>query len=72
MRNCLCDGVYGSAVWTAGIANDFDYRNNVVENGNYAWTYQGGASALADAGGRGVRQGAPATRRRRRNRLITK
>jgi hypothetical protein len=57
MRNCFCDGVYGSGVWTAGIKADFDYRNNVIANGNYAWTYQGGASALADAGGRGGRQG---------------
>ncbi len=61
MRNCFCDGVYGSGVWTAGIAGDFDYRNNVIANCNYAWTYQGGASALADAGGRGGRQGAPSS-----------
>jgi hypothetical protein len=60
MRNCLCHDLYGSAVWTAGIANDFDYRNNVVEGCNYVWTAQGGASAQADAGGRGGRQGAPA------------
>jgi hypothetical protein len=61
MRNCFCDGVYGSGVWTAGIKADFDFRNNVFANGNYAWTYQGGASALADAGGRGGGQGgAPA------------
>jgi hypothetical protein len=59
MRNCICDGVYGSGVWTAGIKDDFDYSNNVVINGNYVWTYQGGASALADAGGRGGRQAAP-------------
>ncbi|MGJ5820450.1 hypothetical protein [Paludibaculum fermentans] len=59
MRNCFCDGVYGSGVWTAGIKDDFDYRNNVIANGNYAWTYQGGASALADAGGRAGRQGGP-------------
>lgn len=59
MRNCLCHDLYGSAVWTAGIANDFDYRNNVVEGCNYVWTAQGGASALADAGGRGGRQNAP-------------
>ena len=61
MCNCFCDGVYGSGVWTAGIKGDFDYRNNVVANGNYAWTYQGGASALADAGGRGGRQGGAPT-----------
>ncbi len=48
MRNCLCDGVYGSAVWTSGIADDFEYRNNVVTNSNYVWTYQSGASAAAD------------------------
>jgi hypothetical protein len=59
MRNCLCDGVYGSGVWTAGIKDDFDYRNNLIMNGNYVWTYQGGASALADAGGRGGRAAAP-------------
>ncbi len=57
MRNCFCDGVYGSGVWTAGIKPDFDYRNNVIANCNYVWTYQGGASALADAGGRGGQQG---------------
>jgi hypothetical protein len=51
MHHCVCDGLYGSAVWTAGIANDFDYRNNVVVNSNYVWTAQGGGSALADAGG---------------------
>lgn len=59
MRNCLCHGLYGSAVWTAGIADDFDYRNNLVESCNYVWTLQGGASALADAGGGGGRQAAP-------------
>jgi hypothetical protein len=59
MRNCICDGVYGSGVWTAGIKDDFDYRNNVIMNSNYVWTYQGGTSALADAGGRGGRQAAP-------------
>jgi hypothetical protein len=52
MRNCLCHGLYGSSVWTAGIADDFDYRNNVVESSNYVWTYQSGVSAQADAGGR--------------------
>ena len=44
MRNCLCDDLFGSAVWTWIIADDFDYRNNVVESCNYVWT----ASALAD------------------------
>jgi hypothetical protein len=59
MTNCLCHDLYGSAVWTSGVANDFDYRNNVVANCNYVWTSQGGSSALADAGGRGGRQAAP-------------
>jgi hypothetical protein len=59
MRQCVCDGLYGSAVWTAGISSDFEYRNNVVLNSNYVWTSQGGASALADAAGaRGQGQGA--------------
>jgi hypothetical protein len=62
MRNCVCEGVYGSGVWTAGIAPDFAYENNVVLNSNYVWTYQGAASAAADAGGRGGRAGgAPAS-----------
>ena len=60
MTNCLCNDLYGSAVWTSGITSDFAYRNNVVANCNYVWTSQGGASALTDAGGRGGRQGAPA------------
>jgi hypothetical protein len=60
MTHCLCHDLYGSAVWTAGIANDFDYRNNVIEGCNYVWTAQGGASALADAGGRRGTQSAPA------------
>jgi hypothetical protein len=59
MTNCLCNDLYGSAVWTSGITSDFAYRNNVVANCNYVWTSQGGASALADAGGRGGRQGPP-------------
>ncbi len=56
MTNCLCHELYGSGVWTAGIANDFEYRNNVVEGCNYVWTAQGGSSALADAAGRGGQQ----------------
>lgn len=51
LTHCVCHGLYGSAVWTAGIANGFDYRNNVVSGSNYVWTAQGGASALADAAG---------------------
>jgi len=59
MRNCVCHDLYGSAIWTAGVANDLDYRNNVVDGCNYVWTAQGGASAQADAGARGGRQGGP-------------
>jgi hypothetical protein len=51
MHHCVLDDQYGSAVWTSGIADDFDYRNNVVTNSNYVWTWQGAASARADAGG---------------------
>ena len=56
LTHCLCHDLYGSGVWTAGIANDFVYRNNVVESCNYVWTAQGGSSALADAAGRGGQQ----------------
>lgn len=56
MRNCFCDGVYGSGVWTSGIQGDFEYRNNVITNCNYVWTNQSGASAAADAAGRGGTQ----------------
>jgi len=59
MRNCLCHGLYGSAVWTWVIADDLDYRDNVVESCNYVWT----ASALADTDvrldGRGGQSPAP-------------
>lgn len=54
MRNCLFHGTYGSTVWTAGIAGDFEYRNNVVDSCNYVWVYQVGASARADAAGQRV------------------
>lgn len=38
-----------------GLAGDFEYGNNVVDSANYVWIYQSGASAQADAGGRGAR-----------------
>ncbi len=60
MRNCVCHELYGSSIWTAGVANDFEYRNNVVEGCNYVWTAQAGASALADAAGKGGVPGASA------------
>ncbi|MEK7834418.1 MAG: hypothetical protein AAB401_25240 [Acidobacteriota bacterium] len=61
MHHCVLHDVYGSAVWTASIANDFEYKNNVVSDSNYVWTAQGGASASADAGARGGQPAAPAT-----------
>lgn len=60
LTRCVCHDLYGSAIWTAGVANDFDYRNNVVAGCNYVWTAQGGASALADAGGQRATQSASA------------
>jgi len=45
MRNCVITGCYGSAIWTAGIAADFRFENNVVDDCRYAWTYQGAAPA---------------------------
>jgi hypothetical protein len=40
MRNCLIIGNYGCGIWTSGIANDFDFRNNIIANGNYIWISQ--------------------------------
>lgn len=45
MRNCVIAGCYGSGLWTAGIAADFRFENNVVDDCRYAWTYQGAAPA---------------------------
>lgn len=47
MRNCV---IYGcrAGVWTSGIANDFDYRNNVVTNGEFVWIGQGAQSVQAE------------------------
>ena len=68
MTNCICHDLYGSGVWTSGIASDFEYRNNVVDSCNYVWTAQGGSSALADAAGRGGQQaGAAPTKPRSRS-----
>jgi hypothetical protein len=55
MHNCFIHGAYGSGVWTTEIADDFEFRNNVIANGNYVWTYQSGAMAGRDpdAGARG-------------------
>lgn len=59
MRNCLIYGAYGCGIWTSGIANDFEYRNNIVANSNYVWIAQGAASARGEAGQAG---GGPAGR----------
>jgi hypothetical protein len=48
MHNCFVHGAYGSGIWTTEIADDFEFRNNVIANGNYVWTYQGGAMADRD------------------------
>jgi len=45
MRNCIITGCYGSGLWTAGIAADFKFENNVVDDCRYAWTYQNAAAA---------------------------
>jgi hypothetical protein len=48
MTNCFVDGAYGSGVWTTEVGNDFIFRNNVIANGDYVWTYQSGAIAQRD------------------------
>ena len=47
LRNCL---IYGckAGVWTSGIANDFDYQNNVVSNCAFVWIGQGARSVQAE------------------------
>ncbi|HMV47080.1 MAG TPA: hypothetical protein PLD20_02640 [Blastocatellia bacterium] len=57
MSNCIFQGMYSSTVWTSGIADDFEYRNNVVDSANYVWIYQSGVSSRADAGGRAEQLG---------------
>lgn len=48
MRNCLLYGAYAGGVWTSEIGADFDFRNNIIANSNYAWIYQSAAVAAAD------------------------
>lgn len=48
MTNCFVNGAYGSGIWTTENAADFVFRNNVIANGNYVWTYQSGALAQRD------------------------
>jgi hypothetical protein len=50
MRNTLVYGAYGCGIWTSGIANDFEFRNNVIANSFYTWISQGARSARAEAG----------------------
>jgi hypothetical protein len=50
MRNCLVYGAYGCGLWTSGIANDFEFKNNIIANSAYAWIAQGGGAARGEAG----------------------
>jgi len=50
MRNTLVYGAYGCGIWTSGIANDFEFRNNIIANSFYIWISQGMRSARAEAG----------------------
>jgi hypothetical protein len=72
MRNCFVHGAYGSGVWTSEIADDFDFRDNVIANGNYVWTYQSGASAGRDpdAGTQGGGQPAAPEKQRVRYKVV--
>jgi hypothetical protein len=53
MTNCFVNGAYGSGIWTTENADDFVFRNNVIANGNYVWTYQSGALAQRDPDAKG-------------------
>jgi hypothetical protein len=59
MRNCLVYESYGCGIWTSGIANDFDYHNNVVASSNYVWIVSGAAPAPTEAGPAGTDPGSP-------------
>lgn len=59
MRYCFVHGAYGSGVWTSEIADDFDFRDNVIADSNYVWTYQSGASAGRDPDARAQGSGSP-------------
>ncbi len=58
MRNTLVYGAYGCGIWTSGIANDFEFRNNIVANSFYIWIAQGARSARTEAGQGGPGPGA--------------
>jgi hypothetical protein len=57
MRHCLIYSCYGCGIWTSGIANDFEFRNNIIANGNYVWISQGARSASREAGQSGGNDG---------------
>ena len=66
MRNCFVHGAYGSGVWTTEISDDFDFRDNVIADGNYVWTYQSAAVAGRDPdAARGANAAAPAPEKQR-------
>jgi hypothetical protein len=46
MRNTLVHGAYGCGIWTSGIANDFEFRNNVIAN-SFTPGYPRGPGPLA-------------------------
>jgi len=58
MRNTLIYGSYGCGIWTSGIANDFEFRNNIIANSFYTWISQGARSVRSEAGQSGPRGGA--------------
>lgn len=49
MRNCIVYGCYQGGPWTAMIANDFDFRNNVVAHCKNAWVQHEMGSVDRDA-----------------------
>jgi hypothetical protein len=48
MTNCVVNGAYGSGVWTSSIDDDFIFKNNVIANCKYAWTWQNVRTATGD------------------------
>ena len=59
MHHCLMYGVYEGGPWTATIATDFDYHNNVIAETLNAWVQQPVNIVDTDVGGRGRPGGAP-------------
>lgn len=60
LRNCIIHGTYGSSIYTAGIDNSLDYRNNIVDSCSCVWVYQNAQSAQRDAQGQAVQSSNPA------------